>query len=241
MGVWRSAQKRADTSSRGRLARLAQGVAAFIFIINHLNYLGVNYEDELRMASLFLGLAHDPYGDFNISRLNDRSIIRLSGGLGLGVSDRLERLLNQNENIQGIVLDSPGGWVYEGRALFRAIRGAGLDTFTFDECSSSCTLAFVAGNRRYASIDARIGLHRYLAVTQSFDIDREQNETAKLFLSQGVSPQLVDVMFETPSNRLWYPPLEKLTEAGMIDQLIDCAGPTRDLSSLCETYLRADH
>lgn len=211
-------------------------MAAFLCVINHLNYLAVNYESELRMANLFLHFTQDPYGNFSISKINDRPIIHLSGGLGLGVSERLERFLNQHEKIQGIVLNSPGGWVYEGKALFRAIRRSGLDTYVFEECSSSCALAFVAGNSRYASIDGRIGLHSFLSVTHSFDVDREQTEAARLFLGQGVSPQLVDLIFETPSNRIWYPPLKCLTEAGLIEQLIDCASPSEDLSGLCDIY-----
>lgn len=236
VGVWRSARKKKESSARGLSALLAQVMAIVIFVINHLNYLTVNYEDDFRMAHLFLGFAQDPYGDFNISKINGRRIILLSGGLGFGASHQLETFLNRNETIQGIVLNSPGGWVYEGRALFQAIRGAGLDTFIFDECNSSCTLAFVAGNRRYASIDARIGLHSFLPVTQSFDVNRAQNEASRLFLGQGVSPQLVGLMFEAPPNRLWYPPLNKLTEAGMIDQLIDCASPTGDVSGLCDHF-----
>lgn len=236
VGVWRSARRALRSSGKRISVRLAQAVAVFIFIVNHLNYAVVDYEDNVRMAHVFVGFAKDPYGDFNITVLDGNSTICLSGGLGLGITGRLERLLQQNENISRVVLSSPGGWVYEGKALFRVIRAASLDTVVLDECSSSCTMALVAGNTRFASVDARIGLHSFRAVTGSFNTELEQTEAAGLFLSQGVDSSLVDRMFETPSDRLWYPPIRRLVEDGLIDRVIDCADSRDHLPELCEFF-----
>jgi hypothetical protein len=221
VGVWRSAKTALGSSGKRISVRLAQAIAIFIFVVNHLNYVVVDYEDNMRMAHLFVGFEKDPYGDFNITTLEGNSTIRLSGSLGLGITGKLERRLQKNENISRVVLSSPGGWVYEGKALFRVIRAASLDTVVLDECSSSCTMALVAGNMRSASVDARIGLHGFRAATRSFNTELEQNEAAELFVSQGVDSSLVDRMFETPPDRLWYPPVHRLVEAGLINRVID--------------------
>src|SRR5688500_7542542 len=60
-----------------------------------------------------------------------------------------------------VVLNSPGGHLFAGIEIGRAIRVKGFDTAVRDgsSCFSACALAWLAGRNRLAGPDGRIGFH----------------------------------------------------------------------------------
>jgi hypothetical protein len=64
--------------------------------------------------------------------------------------------------VSSVHLNSPGGLISEGYAFGREIEDQGLTTVVERgaHCESACFLIFVAGTRKIASQDARIGVHR---------------------------------------------------------------------------------
>ncbi|MGC5394069.1 hypothetical protein ACPXAZ_26190, partial [Escherichia coli] len=66
--------------------------------------------------------------------------------------------------MQTVVLYSAGGWVREGKLVGEVIRRRRLNTYVEQECSSSCTLAFLAGRDRAMDPRAHIGFHTLYTV-----------------------------------------------------------------------------
>jgi hypothetical protein len=115
------------------------------------------------------------------------------------------------------MLDSRGGLFQEAVMLAKSISERGLDTFVAGECSSACTLVFLAGKRRCSAESARIGFH---AGSIAHDLSRKTfREIAdyqrNLYLKAGVAAPFVDEMMQTPSRSAWYPSSGELLAAGV--------------------------
>jgi len=96
-----------------------------------------------------------------LSLTKDGRFIHLKGAIDFGVTKDVTQLLTTHPEVTGIILDSSGGIVYEGRGLFKIIKEHGLDTYCFKNCSSACTIAFVGGAGRFLGENAKIGFHQY--------------------------------------------------------------------------------
>ncbi len=64
-----------------------------------------------------IGFMKDKYADYTLKMVKDNSIIHLQGGLGFGVSRDVRDLLERYPFVDGIILDTSGGRIYEGREL----------------------------------------------------------------------------------------------------------------------------
>ena len=136
----------------------------------------------------------------------------------------MEAILTKNPEIRGIVLNSTGGFVSEGRGIFRLIDQYKLDIFVYEECSSACALAFIAGNKRYISKNARLGFHQYnLELQTSFqpvDVVEAQEDDLKLLRKKHISGHFLEQIFKQPSHLIWFPSVKELLDAGVINALI---------------------
>ncbi len=119
-------------------------------------------------------------------------------------------------------MTSIGGHIYEARGFANLIRARGLSTIVKGDCSSACTLVFVAGAHRSLPPDARLGFHRYALefgpVLPNLDLEKEQNKDRAFFRSQGINESFLIQMFEEPSTKLWYPSHEEALQAGLLTQ-----------------------
>jgi hypothetical protein len=93
-------------------------------------------------------------------------IITLSGPITAGDSDTLNNEIQQanaaGKSIENVQLNSGGGRLIEGVKLAAAIREAKIST-TVDQgavCASACFLIFAAGDPKFVSDGARIGVHK---------------------------------------------------------------------------------
>ncbi len=150
---------------------------------------------------------------------NGRDLV-FSGEITFGLTKRIRALLDETPSIETLVLTSPGGHIYEARGVAGLILKAGLGTQVVSDCSSACTLIFIAGTPRALSPDARLGFHQYAVLfgntLPSVDIAREQAKDMEFFRNQGVSPVFLSRMYEQSSDGLWYPPNDLLISAGVI-------------------------
>jgi hypothetical protein len=129
-------------------------------------------------------------------------------------------LIARNPEVVGIILDSEGGQIYEGRGLARIITKHRLRTFSLDECLSSCTTAFIAGTTRTLGTNARLGFHQYktYSIIPSIDVDNEQAKDMAIFVKQGVSPRFLEKIFAQPPESMWWPDIDELLDAGVVHQ-----------------------
>lgn len=171
------------------------------------------YRERLAIASLPV-----PEPSYTLDWLPQAGLIHLRGPLEVGITRRVEEMILDHPGVAGIVLDSDGGQIYEGRGLALLIGRHGLDTYTTKECSSACTTAFVAGARRALGERATLGFHRYrtYSVIPSIDVADEEARDRAIFLRQGVSAAFLDRAFSYPPDDLWRPSVEELLRAGVI-------------------------
>ncbi len=148
--------------------------------------------------------------------------IQLNGAIALGVSEAVKQLLKANPSVTGIVLDSGGGRVFEGRGLAQVIKQHQLNTYVFKHCLSACTTAFIGGNTRYLGTDGRLGFHRYKTYSTfpPIDVEAQQAKDSQLFARQGVNPEFIAKMFAYPAEQIWQPDSKQLLDAGVVHQQV---------------------
>ena len=156
---------------------------------------------------------------------DDGSLIRVTGRLGIGVSDEVKNILKTNANVTGIVLDSPGGWVYEGRQISRVIQEGQLNTYSVTGCYSACTIAFISGKQRTLAHGANLAFHQYSAIGKGevilTDTEMSQEIDLQLFSQAGVDSSFLDRIFSTEPIDLWYPTVEELLSANVVHEIAD--------------------
>lgn len=168
----------------------------------------------------------DQHG-FQLSLQQNGRQLRIEGALDIGITRKVGEMIELNPDIQSVLLNSPGGQIYQGRGIARLITEYRLDTHVEVECSSSCVTAFIAGQQRSLSHKGKLGFHQY-----RFDTTRtkqiiplyeslltEQQRDLDLFKQQGVSDKFLQLMFQQQADSIWFPPHQLLLEAGVIHHL----------------------
>jgi len=222
VGVWRSCNRYVENKGVRAWSLLAKITVIFgiLVIVSSININFPVYVDLYRLA-----FQKDPLTNYSIELLKDNTIIHASGTYGFGISGDIKNILKTTPTITGIILNSEGGRIYEGRELFKIIKKHNLSTFTSKGCYSACAIAFIAGNKRILSETSNIALHQYKTVTyNSFnpivDYKKEQKIDENLYRNQGVSDAFIEKMFATQSDDLWYPTHDELLAATVVHQVV---------------------
>jgi len=157
---------------------------------------------------------------YSLDLIEQDTLIHLRGPFQIGITNRVADLIERYPEITGVILDSEGGQIYEGRGLARLIRENNLQTFSLDRCLSSCTTAFVAGRIRTLGTNARLGFHQYktYSLIPSINITAEQAKDMAIFVEQGVSPEFLEKVFMRPPEEMWWPEIDELVGAGVVHQ-----------------------
>ena len=98
-----------------------------------------------------------------LSREN-RTIVLLNGELADGDAGRLRDIVrgsvSSGRPVSGIRLNSPGGSLVEGVRLAGVIQNAKIATVIASgaTCAAACFIAFVAGNQKFVSATATVGV-----------------------------------------------------------------------------------
>ena len=156
--------------------------------------------------------------EYTLDLVNQGMIVHLRGPFQPGITRRFSEFIEQHPQIAGVILDSDGGQISEGRGLARVVRENGLNTYSLDHCMSACTTAFAAGVKRTLGVNARLGFHQYQAFTiyPKFDLEEEQAKDIALFRAQGVSESFLQKIFSHPPEEMWWPEHKELLEANFI-------------------------
>jgi hypothetical protein len=169
---------------------------------------------------LILKATSPPAPQYSLNLIQQDTLIHLRGPLQIGITNRVAKLIKQHPKIMGIILDSEGGQIYEGRGLARLITLNRLQTFSLDSCLSSCTTAFIAGTTRSLGSNARLGFHQYktYSLIPSINIANEQAKDRAIFVKQGVSAEFLEKIFMQPPENMWWPDIDELVDAGVVHQ-----------------------
>ncbi|MGF6312181.1 hypothetical protein ABIB82_006149 [Bradyrhizobium sp. i1.8.4] len=151
----------------------------------------------------------------SVTLKGDVTIVALSGDVAGGDTEAAEALIkaanDDNRLISAIRLDSPGGSLAEAVKLAGLIRRAKLPTIVAagSRCASACFIVFAAGNEKFASYEAAIGVH---GVSDKFGHETAQTEEATIAMARvasgfGVPPHIIGQMVTTHAHEIaWLTP-----------------------------------
>jgi hypothetical protein len=222
IGLWRSANRHIEETKK----RFWPGAVKVLVVLGLLGTLGKLSMSWPVYKDLYqIGFGKDEYGDYRVDLIDDGSLIHLKGGLGFGISKEVRRLIAKNPNVKGIILDSIGGRIYEGRELSKIILINGLDTYTLKGCYSACGMAFISGNKRYLANGANLAFHQYNSGAKSLDpyvdIPSEQKKDLMIYKRRGISQDFIDRIFTAKQDDLWYPTIDEMIVAGVIHEVVN--------------------
>lgn len=222
IGIWRSANRHVEETKKG----FWPGAVKVLVVLGLLGTLGNLSASWPVYKDLYnIGFGKDEYGDYRVELINDGSLIHLKGGLGFGISKEVRRLIDENPNVKGIILDSNGGRIYEGRELSKIILINGLDTYTLKGCYSACGTAFVSGDKRYLANGANLAFHQYNLGAKSLDpyvdMNSEQKKDLMIYERRGISKDFIDRIFTAKQDDLWYPTIDEMIVAGVIHEVVN--------------------
>lgn len=222
IGIWRSANAYMNASINiiwAKLAKLIVVIWAFKLVF-YIYSIAPNLEYHWDMA-----LKRVTY-PFELRIVNNGQLIYLNGGLGVDVSSAVAELIEQNPDVTGVILDSFGGLVYEGRQLANIIKERSLNTYSMEYCYSACTLAYIAGQERYLGQGASLGFHKYSsAITSKYRVSASSFTVSQFadqgyFLNQGVHEQFVELMYKADPSQLWRPSNHQLITFRVVHHIV---------------------
>ena len=215
VGAWRSATVYVNEGGSGLwggLAKLTLGIGMLLNGASLVFQVLPEVPAQIRMA-----LGTDPIGKLDIALAPDGRSVMLSGPFGAGAANRFTRITRDAKNLRTVVLDSPGGRLYEASEIAHAVKSRGLLTRATGDCASACTLVFIAGAQRSLMPPARLGFHRASAPSMSPLHDQIANrKLAALYGEAGLPQHFVDQVLRTPSWSIWFPPVAELMDAGIL-------------------------
>jgi ATP-dependent protease ClpP protease subunit len=222
IGTWRAADNHVEKTKKGRWAMAAK----IMITIGVVSTFG-NVASALPVYKSLYELAtiQDEFSNYSIEVVDDGKVIHFTGGMGFGASEDIERTISTHSNVEGIILDSNGGRIYEGRKFSEIIRENRLNTYTIKGCKSACGTAFISGNKRYLASGANLGFHQYSSAEweedQPMSMMMEQELDLALFREKGISESFLNRLFNAESNDMWYPTIQEMKEAGVIHGVIE--------------------
>ena len=239
IGTWRACNKRIMKKKNSVLWRKEGSsfwpIAAQLLIVSNMFFMAWGtYTTRAYLNQLYrlsTTLKKEP-PNYTLELIKNNTFLRLNGTLDLGVSSEVNLFLLKYPEVKGIVLDSQGGVLYEGRALAELIRERKLNTYSLKKCSSSCVIAFVSGEKRYMGVNSKLGFHQphhdldgldseaKIMISEE-DIKRTYEEYSLEFKNSSVNKDFIARMFGAPSNDMWYPQINELIDANVVHEVIE--------------------
>jgi len=222
IGVWRSANRHAEETKNVFWPSVVK-ITVVLGLSTTFGLLSTSW--PVYKDLYHIGFEKDEYGDYRVELVEDGKLIHLKGSLGFGISKEVNKLIAKNPNVEGIILDSIGGRVYEGRKLSEIILINSLDTYTLNGCYSACGTAFISGNMRYLAKDANLAFHQYRQISESFelygDMTSEQKKDLMIYQRRDISQDFIDKIFKAKQDDLWYPTVDEMLDAGVVHEVVN--------------------
>jgi hypothetical protein len=191
-----------------------------------MGYIGTNAWSSARQLSCYSGsLWREVMGPREAHGRDSRAVLEydetsrtlwVRGALELGAAEEFRKALLAHPAALTIGLDSPGGYVAEGRLMAEEILGRRLATYVLDFCASACIDLFAAGERRWAGQQAVFGFHRSgHECRQETGMNKSDLVAANFSRERGVDDEFVQRAFETPYTSIWKPGVRTVLDSGL--------------------------
>lgn len=212
-GTWASASKHISRGGKPFWAHAAR----VAIMLGALRLIWDLFTQAPYLAEHFrVALGQQPGPETKVQLRADGRSLLVSGGINDDTAEKLRQALNLAPRVHTIVLSSEGGWQGQGLAVADVISSRKLATYVEDECSSACTIAFLAGQDRAANPKARIGFHLGRYVGAAHDEESESPTVLKVYRDAGLSEYFIRRILQTPSGELWYPTTAELLQNGVL-------------------------
>jgi hypothetical protein len=154
----------------------------------------------------------------SISTINNGTGLLVKGSLQNKTATELLKALDTSTSVTSVILDSKGGMFQQARIMAQAIRDHRLNTYVERECSSACTVVFLAGKSRCISSIAKVGFHSGMRLGTSPDaMPRGFAEAQRdLYAKAGLPPWFIENIMATPRTSIWFPSYSELLNAGVV-------------------------
>jgi hypothetical protein len=153
-----------------------------------------------------------------ISLTNRNTAVLIEGSLQHGTAASLSAVLEKTPEVSTVLLNSSGGLFTEAVLMAKSISERHLDTYVQRECSSACTLVFLAGALRCLSPAATLGFHNASRINAAPGVDSANIEAYERghYSAAGLPAEFVDSILATSNTSLWRPTRAQLLEAHVI-------------------------
>ena len=220
VGVWRSAGNHMKSTGRRGWAIIARLAVLLGVLRSVVDFSNVIWPMLAASADLVTGRDNTPAHQLRL--LRNGTEVELAGGMPFGTAEALRNLLDAAPGVQVVHLNSTGGRVAEGYAIYEIVRDRKLVTYTATNCVSACTIAFLGGTQRYLATKARLGFH-----SSSFGgLDQKQlpeinAELRRTLASHGAPNWFIDKALSTAAESMWYPEHDELLAAKIVTRIVD--------------------
>ena len=155
---------------------------------------------------LLSGLLCNEVAALEISEFDDSSL-KLSGEIRLEDAETFQNYVSK-KNYKRIVLSSGGGIVIAALSIGSIINDKKMETIVAENstCASACALIWVAGVKRFAGRNSKIGFHAaYSNNDNKLEVSSSANALIGAYLYKlGLSPQTIIYMTEVaPTDMRW--------------------------------------
>lgn len=214
-GTWASANKHVARGGKQGWATAAK-VMIVLGAFRMVGEIGTMTGPLGEHWKVALGWQIGPDVSFQV-RADGKSLL-VKGGINDGTAEALSKALDIAPSVTTVVLYSTGGWVRQGNMIAKVISDRRLNTYVEQECTSACTIAFLAGKERSAEPNARIGFHSFKSIGASDKLGEPSDiETARITYRQaGLSPSFIDKVVGTSNEKVWYPSHDEMLAEGVL-------------------------
>jgi hypothetical protein len=222
IGVWRSSNRYIEQRRRQfKKARWA-GIAKFMTVLAVLQLgLALITAATPQIAEMSrIAFLNDPdIPEYSLRVMRNGTEAEITGGIKFGLAADFTRILRASRQIRVVHLNSIGGRIGEGEALYHIIQDNHLITYVSQRCLSACTLAFSAGRERVLGHGAVLGFHRGSFAGEDLKDTPKLDGQRKIFTAAGFAPQFIVRALATPSADMWTPSPTELLSAGVITRV----------------------
>lgn len=178
----------------------------------------------MMVIGLGLGIRSGSFGGppHGVHLSDDGAEITVSGRFEPGLEKRFREVLDRSSHARRVRLYSGGGYVTVAGAIRNDIAERRIDTFVDSQCASACTIAFLAGQRRVVTQNARLGFHRFSR--QGRDTGVGEPMLLRYYWVAGIAQNFIDRVAITPPDEVWYPTIAEMRAAGVITEVLPKKG-----------------
>lgn len=237
VGIWRSAKYHTSNGGRQGWATAAQimVVVAALRAVFDFNQFGL----PMMQTGVGLMTSGELSNRVELRVLNQGTELELIGPFPQGTAQSVQTMLQRFPSIRVIHLNSPGGLITEGVALYQLIQEYQLDTYVPSACSSACTIAFMGGQNRYLSKRGILGFHS--ASVHQLDgetVQQVNDDFKRIYRQHGVSESFIRQAVAVSGADIWYPGPLELVEARVVNALVPSErfAPSNAIHNLSKTW-----